>query len=188
LSLLVAGLVLFLGVHLVPALPPLRQALFSRLGEPRYKGAFALLSAAGLVLIVIGFGRAPREPLLFAPVPTAVALAPAAMVASFVLFAAANMRSHLRRAVQHPMLLGLLLWSAVHLLANGDLRSTVLFGAFAAFAVVDLASAVARHAVKTFEPALRFDVIAVTAGVVLALAFMVFHRSLFGVAVVPFGM
>ena len=38
----------------------------------------------------------------------------------FILFAAANMRGHLRRLLQHPMLIGLLIWSSVHLLANGD--------------------------------------------------------------------
>src|SRR5256885_15824418 len=64
----------------------------------------------------------------------------------------------------HPMLIGLLVWSGVHLLANGDLRGTVLFGAFFGYGVVDLFSAVQRHAVKTFEPVARHDVIAVIAG------------------------
>jgi uncharacterized membrane protein len=35
------------------------------------------------------------------------------------------------------MLLGVLLWSFVHLLANGDLRGTILFGAFFAYGVVE---------------------------------------------------
>ena len=109
------------------------------------------------------------------------------MVLSFILFAAANMRGHLRRIVKHPMLLGLLLWSAVHLFANGDRAGTVLFGAFLAYAIVDLVSAIARGAVKEFQPMVKHDVIAVVGGIAVALAVMTFHRMLFGVPVVAFG-
>ncbi len=109
------------------------------------------------------------------------------MVVSFILLAAANMRGYLRRRLQHPMLLGLILWSTVHLLASGDRAGTLLFGAFLAYALVDLASSIRRHAVKPFEPEARFDLMAVVGGTVLALAVMTFHRTLFGVAVVPFG-
>jgi uncharacterized membrane protein len=187
-SLLVAGLVLFLGVHLVPTVPPLRAELAGRLGDRGYRGAFSLVALAGLVLIVVGFGRAAREPQLFTPSATAIAIAPIAMVVAFVLLAAANMRSHLRRRLQHPMLLGVLIWASVHLLANGDLRGTVLFGAFVAYTIVDLASAAHRRAVKAFEPAARFDVIAVVAGVAVSVAVMALHRPLFGVPVVSFGL
>jgi uncharacterized membrane protein len=185
-TLLVVGLALFVGAHLLPTVPPLRNALVARLAEGPYKGAFSLISAIGIVLIVIGFGRAPREPQLFAPSAMAHAIAPIAVTVALVLFAAANMPTHIRRALQHPMLLGLLLWAAVHLLANGDLRSTVLFGTLACYALVDLASAVYRHAVKPIQPKAKFDLIAIGAGVALALLFMTFHRLLFGVPIVAF--
>ncbi|HJV87636.1 MAG TPA: NnrU family protein [Noviherbaspirillum sp.] len=186
-EILIAGLVVFLGIHLVPAVPGLRNALFRSLGEKKYKALFSLVSLIGLVLIVVGYGHAPSEPKLFDPFPGAVRIAPLAVTVSFVLFAAANMRTYIRRAVRHPQLIGLGIWSAVHLLANGELRATVLFGAFLAYAVVDLISAVARHATKTFTPVLRQDVMAVVGGVVLALLVMSFHRQLFGVLAVPWG-
>jgi len=186
-SILVTGLVLFLGIHLLPTVPPVRSAAVDRLGANRYKAVFSLVSAVGLALIVAGYAHSDARDRLFAPVPAAIALAPYAMTVSFILFAAANMRGHLRRTLQHPMLLGLLIWSAVHLFANGDRTGTVLFGAFLAYAVVDLVSAVSRRAVKAFEPELRFDLIAVGAGAVVALAVMAFHRVLFGVPVVAFG-
>jgi uncharacterized membrane protein len=85
------------------------------------------------------------------------------------------------------MLIGTILWAGVHLLANGDVASTVLFGAFLAWASIDLVSAFARHAVKAFEPRIAHDVIAVVAGTGLALGFAFLHRVLFGVRVVPFG-
>ena len=186
--LLAAGLVLFLGIHLVPAFPALRASVAARLGEPRYKGLFSIVSAVGLVLIVVGFAVAPRQVPLFAPSPTAVAIAPASIAIALTLLAAANLRGHLRRFVQHPMLVGTIVWAAVHLAANGDVASTLLFGAFLAWAAIDLVSAIARRAVKSFEPRIAHDVIAVVAGVGLALAFAWLHGVLFGVRVVPFGL
>jgi uncharacterized membrane protein len=186
-TLLVLGLAIFLGIHLLPALPPARLALVGRWGEQRYKGLFSLASAIGLALIVAGYAMSDDRARIFAALPGAKAIAPYAMTLSFILLAAANMRSHLRRLLKHPMLLGVIVWSLVHLLANGDRRGTVLFGAFLAYALIDLASAVQRGAVKSFEPTIRHDGIAIVAGTVVALAVMTFHRVLFGVPVVGFG-
>ena len=186
-SLLIAGLALFLGVHFLPAIPKLRASLNARLGERRYKGLFSLAAAAGLVLIVVGFGKAPATERVFAPVPTAIAVAPYAVTLAFILFAAANMRSYIRSVLKHPMLLGLAVWATVHLMANGDLRGTVLFGAFLAYAVIDLISANSRHAVKAFAPAIKYDIMAIVGGIILAVGVMALHRPLFGVRVVSFG-
>jgi len=185
--LLVAGLVLFLGIHFVPAFPALRSRLSARLGAQRYKMLFALVSAAGLALIVIGYRHSPATERVFAPVPAAIAIAPLALTLSFILFAAANMRGYLRHALGHPMLIGLGLWALVHLLANGDLRGTVLFGAFLAYALLDLISAISRHAVKAFAPQVKYDVMAVIGGGAVAFGVMVLHRMFFGVPVVSFG-
>lgn len=187
-TLLILGLVLFLGMHLVPVLTPVRNRLFAALGENGYKGMFSLVSALGLVLIVLGYARAPGGARLFDPAAAAIAIAPPAMVVSFVLLAAANMKTHIRRALRHPMLIGVGIWAAVHLFANGHAKATLLFGAFLAYAVIDLISAVQRQAVKTFTPAARQDAIAVVAGTVLALLVMTFHRTLFGVAPVGWSM
>ncbi|HYD97008.1 MAG TPA: NnrU family protein [Noviherbaspirillum sp.] len=187
-TILILGLAMFLGIHLLPVLAGLRDALYDRLGEKGYKGMFSAVSAIGLVLIVIGYARAPSAPLLFQPFRAAILLAPLAMIISFVLFASANMRTHIRRRLKHPMLLGLGLWSGVHLLANGELRATLLFGAFLAYAAIDLLSAVQRNAIKTFAPVARQDMMAVGGGIVLALLVMAFHRHLFGVPAVHWGL
>lgn len=183
-TLLITGLVLFLGIHLVPALPALRARWVNVLGEERYKITFTLVAALGLALIVAGYAMAPRGAQLFAPSPTARAIAPLAMVASFILLASANMKTHIRARIHHPMLIGIIVWSVVHLLANGDARGTLLFASFLVYAVVDLASAINRHAVKPFVPAAKYDVMAVAGGVLLAAAVMLLHRLLFGVPAV----
>ncbi len=188
-TILVVGLLLFLGVHLVPVLVPLRASLYASLGEKRYKGLYSAVAGIGLVLLIVGFAMAPPGPQVFEPWPLARRVAPSVVALSLVLFAAANMRGYLRAKLKHPMLLGTILWSGVHLLANGELRTTLLFGGFLAWAVIDLVSAIARHAVaKPFTPMVRHDVIAVVAGVVLTLAIATLHRVLFGVAVVPWSL
>lgn len=187
-AILILGLILFLGMHLLPVFSGVRNDLYHRLGEKKYKGMFSLVSAAGLVLIVVGYARAPSEPRLFAPFQAAVLVAPLAMIISFILLASANMRTHIRRHLQHPMLIGVGLWASVHFFANGELKAAVLFGAFLLYVVIDFLSAVQRHAVKQFVPVARQDAMAIGAGLVLALLVMAFHRMLFGVMAVPWGM
>ena len=55
-SILIIGLALFLGVHLLTTLRGTRAAVIGRLGEGGYKGLYSLVAAAGLILIFIGFG------------------------------------------------------------------------------------------------------------------------------------
>ena len=111
------------------------------MGEGPYRGVFAFVALASLVMVVWGYSGAPFEPVYSPPSwgrHAAMGLVPVALV----LFAAANMPTHIRAVVQHPMLLGLLVWALAHLAANGDLRSVALFGTFAGFAVVAAVSAV----------------------------------------------
>jgi uncharacterized membrane protein len=180
-------LALFFAPHLLPVVPSLRTALVERAGDRGYRIAFSLVSAVGLLMIVFGYAYADKGTQLFAPVAAARAIAPYAMVLAFILLASAHAPSHLRAKVKHPMLIGILIWSAVHLLANGDVRGTVLFGAFLAYVLIDLASVIGRGAVASFVPRARADVISIVAGSVVALLVMTFHRILFGVGAVPFG-
>jgi uncharacterized membrane protein len=186
-TVLVVGLALFFIPHLLPMFPGRRAVLVARWGERGYRGGFSLISAVGLVLIVAGYVYADKGPQLFAPLAAARAIAPWAILLAFILFASSHAPSHMRAVVKHPMLLGTLIWSTVHLAANGDLRGTVLFGAFFAYSIIDLFSTLQRGATASFAPRGRADLISVAAGVVAALLVMIFHRPLFGTAVVPFG-
>lgn len=183
-TLLAAGLALFIVLHLIPGIAPLRAGLVAGMGEKRYRGAFSALAFAGLAMIVWGYSAAPFEPVYSPPDwgrQAAMWLAPAA----FVLFAAANMPTHIRSVVRHPMLLGLLLWALAHLAANGDLRSLLLFGGLAGFSVVAAASAVARgkRPPADRKPRLAMDTAALVSGLVVAALVAYFHAALFGVPV-----
>ena len=187
-AMLVLGLVLFLGIHLLPTVPSLKARLVGNWGENRYKALFSIVAVLGLLLIIVGYGRAPGGGRVFDSSPLAIMVAPFVMAVSFVLFAAANMKTHIRAWLRHPMLLGLGIWALVHLLANGHCKATLLFGAFLAFAVLDLISAVLRNSSKSFTPSFKQDLIAIVSGVLLALLVMTFHRQLMGVQVVSWGM
>ena len=180
-TLLVAGLVLFFAVHLIPSAESLRAALVEGLGEKPYRGVFAAIALASLAIIVWGFSRAPLEPVYVPPLWGRHAAMTAVPIA-LVLFAAANMPTHIRARLRHPMLLGLLLWAFAHLLANGEQRSVVLFGGFVLFAVVEIVSAVARGKSPPTEPAPRYtmDAAAVVGGLLVAGLLMRFHGALFG--------
>lgn len=186
-QLMVAGLVIFFGIHMVPMLPALRASVVQGSGEGRYKAVFSLLSGVGLVMIVWGYAVAPRGPQWLLPSELARQAAPLTVALGLILLAAANMRTHIRRALGHPMLLGIGLWSATHLLANGHAKATLLFGAFLAYAAIDLGSALARGARKDFRPRALHDAVAVGSGLALALIVMAVHRPVFGAAVVRWG-
>lgn len=186
--LLTLGLAVFLGVHLVPAVPALRAALVHRLGEARYKRYFSLAAVAGFLLIVVGYALAERGPQLFAPMAGARMLAFIVVPIALILTAAANMPSHIRAGLRHPMLLGVLLWSGVHFLASGSLRASVLFGAFFAWAVLDLVSALTRGSGRSLVPQSKYDLMSIGGGLLVALVFTALHGVLFGVPVVSFSL
>ena len=56
-TLFLAGLIVFFGVHLLPVFGDLRAGLIERHGEPIYKTAFALISAVGFVMMLYVSGR-----------------------------------------------------------------------------------------------------------------------------------
>ena len=53
------------------------------------------------------------------------------VLAAFVFVAAAYLPpGSIKHRLKYPMLVGIVLWAVGHLLANGDLASLLLFGAF----------------------------------------------------------
>jgi uncharacterized membrane protein len=143
-SLLILGLVLFLGAHSVRVFAGnWRDAQVARLGEARWKGIFTLVSLAGFGLILYGFGLARTETaLLWLPPYWTRHLAALLTLPAFILLVAAYVPgSHIKAMVGHPMVAGVKIWALAHLLANGKLADVMLFSAFLAWAIVDFVSA-----------------------------------------------
>jgi uncharacterized membrane protein len=186
--LLIAGLVVFLGVHSLRIFAePWRAAQIARLGLGAYKGIYSVVSAAGLALIVIGYAQARAAPVVLWDPPLWTRHLSALLVLfAFVLLAAAYVpRSRIKAAVGHPMIIGVKLWAAGHLLANGTLADLLLFGGFLLWAVFDFRAARARdraHGRVRVRSALAADVATIVIGVALWAAFALrLHVWLFGV-------
>src|SRR6476620_10781771 len=57
LAIMILGLAVFVGMHLVTTQREQRAALIARMGEGGYKGLYTLVSIVGVVLIAWGFAR-----------------------------------------------------------------------------------------------------------------------------------
>ncbi|HWG66517.1 MAG TPA: NnrU family protein [Rhodanobacteraceae bacterium] len=187
--LLILGLVLFLGMHSVHVLAPgFRDRAVARIGLWPWKGLYSLVSIAGFVLIVIGFGMARMDShLLYASPLWLKHLNALFTLIAFVLVAAAYVpRNHLKAKIGHPMLAGVKLWSLGHLLAIGFERDVVLFGAFLVWAVADFAVSRRRdRAAGIVYPAgtAMGDVLAAVIGVAAwAIFAFLLHLRLIGVS------
>jgi uncharacterized membrane protein len=186
---MIAGLVLFLGTHTLTTMRDLRTRLIASMGEGGYKIGYALVSLAGLVLIVWGFAhyRATGWIDVWSPPKALKHINVALMLPAVILVVAAYIRGRIYATVKHPMLTGVKLWAFGHLLAIGDLGGIILFGSFLGWAVFDRIS-LKRRTDAGAPPipvgGLTNDLIAVAVGVVayLALAFA-FHPVVIGVPV-----
>jgi uncharacterized membrane protein len=144
---LILGLILFLGVHSVSIVAPEgRNRMAQRLGAAGWQGLYSLIAAAGLFLIIWGYGQARLEPVVLYTPPTAFRhVAALLMLPVFVLLLAPYLPGRIKAMAKHPMLLAVKLWALAHLLANGTLADVLLFGGFLAWAVVDRISVKRRE-------------------------------------------
>jgi uncharacterized membrane protein len=191
-SVLLLGLVLFLAAHSVRIVADgWRSRTIARLGEGPWKGIYSLVSLAGFVLVVWGYGLARQQPVpLWDPPAWTRQLTALLMLASFVLLAAAYVpRNGLKARLRHPMVLSVKVWALAHLLANGMLADIVLFGAFLAWSVFDYRAARLRDEAAGTSDAAGSAGAAVAAVMVGVFAWALFafwaHGWLFGVPVYP---
>src|SRR5438445_7641758 len=151
LSLIIAG-VAFCGTHVLLSSTGLRGSLRDQLGE---RGFLAVYSVTALVIFawfVSAYAGAPT--IVLWPRQRWTALVPVAVMplATILLVAGYSTRNPtavgmersagaddpapgILRVTRHPVMWAIGLWAISHLIANGDLRSLVFFGAFAALSL-----------------------------------------------------
>lgn len=189
---LVLGLVLFLGIHSTRIVADgARTAFIAQRGANAWKGFYTVLSLAGFVLLVWGYGQARQQPVVLWPSPTWTRhLASLLMLLSFVLLAAAYVPGNqLKARLHHPMTLAVKTWALAHLIANNTLADLLLFGGFLAWSVAVFVAARRRDRAGNVSYAagsVSRTVIAVAIGIGAWIVFALWlHAWLIGVR--PFG-
>jgi uncharacterized membrane protein len=186
---LILGLVLFLGIHSarVVAEGP-RRAFIAQRGANAWKGLYTVLSLAGFVLLVWGYGQARQQPAVLWNPPVAMRHAASLLtLVSFVLLAAAYVPGNqIKAKLHHPMTLAVKVWAFAHLIANNTLADLLLFGGFLAWSVAVFAAARRRDRADgvTYAPgSMARTLLAVVVGAAAWVAFALWlHAPLIGVA------
>ncbi len=222
--------VVFLVSHRVPTMAPVRARLIGVLGERGYLGAYSLLSLVLLAWLIVAAGRAPYVGLWTPPVWAYwVPVLAMPIVCAFVAFSVAAPnplsfggahddrfdpgRPGIAGIARHGLLWALAIWSAAHIPPNGNLAHVILFGVFAAFAllgqrIVDrrkrrqLGDARWRHLAAAtsawplqallsgrwrprFEGAWQSILVRTVAAILLYLVLVVLHPAVIGVSPLP---
>lgn len=165
-AMLVTAAVVFLAIHLAIAGTRIRDVLTGAIGEQPYLGLFSLASIGAVAWLAMAYNAAQaaeNNPVLYnlgsgirhlgipviaicfwlgvqgllMPNPTAARQEAAATKEGTV--------QGVLRITRHPFLWGVVLWSAFHLLANGDRASVVFFGTFFLLALFGTASIDAKR-------------------------------------------
>lgn len=190
LLIMILGLVLFLGIHTLTTMRDARARVIARLGEGGYKILYTVVSLAGIALIAWGFSQYRHNEWINVWHPPAWTrhLALGLMLPAVILVVASYIRGRIFAKLKHPMLAGVKLWAVLHLMANGDLGSIILFGSILAWAVYDRISL--KRRVDPGAPPIPVggvtnDLIAVAVGAVVYLALVfAFHPLIIGVPIV----
>lgn len=176
-TLLIVGCAVFLAGHFIAVLG-YRARMEEVIGHNGYMGTISLASVIGIALIVFGYKQAEMS-MLWVPLPSAYALALHLMPIAAILLVAGNVPCNISRFVPHAMLTGIALWAALHLLANGDVASTIIFVTFGGYAIYRRFTLEAKPIEA--QPIYR-DVVVVLLGAGVYAALLHFHMSLSGVA------
>ncbi len=163
----------FVAIHLGVSGTTLRDLLVRRLGLRTYMVVFSLASVAGMIWLVLAYRGAEYWPtwgMLGAWKPVMLVLMLPAFLLVVIGLATPNPTAVAQeglvdqaprgivRITRHPFLMGVALWSLLHLIGNGDVASLLFFGALFAVAAAGPASIDAKRR-RTLGPA-AWDVFA----------------------------
>ncbi|MGL4406569.1 MAG: NnrU family protein [Notoacmeibacter sp.] len=187
---LIAGLILFLGIHLTKVVAPeWRSGFIAKRGNGSWQTIYSLASLIGFGLIIWFYNDAVAAgPYLYEPPVWMKHINALLMVFAFISLGVYFFPAgRLKAALKHPMLLSVKIWALGHLLANGSAASLLLFGAFLAWAVIVRISLKKRErrgeAQLPVAGPMKWDVLAVLVGLALyALTVGGLHVWLFGVS------
>jgi uncharacterized membrane protein len=158
---LISATLSFVVGHFVLSAGPLRGAMIGALCRNGFLAVYSLYAIATFVWMNVAYTRAPFEDLWGDPLWArwaSVLIMPLAAV----LFTAGAATAHpwaagmgtrierdrapagIQKVTRHPVLWAIAIWSALHLVSNGDLASLIFFGGILGLAILGMAHMEAR--------------------------------------------
>lgn len=129
-TLLILGLILWVGAHYFKRLAPDMRSSMGNAG----KAVVAVAIVASLALMIFGYRGAAFIP-VWSPPSFMVHINNLLMLVAFFVYGLSATTGRLRGKLRHPQLTAVKIWAVAHLLVNGDLASLILFGGMLAWAV-----------------------------------------------------
>jgi uncharacterized membrane protein len=133
-TLLALCIFLFGIVHLNTAIPQWRDHARQTFGKA-YGPVYGILSLFLLTACLWAFRKAEMQPLYDPPTWGRHANFGLSLI-GFIFIGIFLFRGSWRNSLKYPMAFGVTIWAIGHLLANGDTRTTLLFGGLAVFAIL----------------------------------------------------
>lgn len=177
---LVAAVLVFGLLHIVPAIPALKRVGVNAFGRA-WGAVYGISSAVMLVLSLWALRAADVVP-LYDPAPWTRHANFLITLVAFIFVGIFLFRGSWRNRVRHPMAIAVVLWAFGHLLANGDTRTTVFFAGFAVAAIVH-AVLRARQGFTPTEERAGHNFLSVVFGVALYAIVIQAHHVIAGVPV-----
>lgn len=155
-QMLTLAAVLFVGGHFLLSATPVRNRLIGALGQYGFLALYSALALAAFGWLLIAFGQAEyrwvwgspqwTRVIVFAVMPIAAMLVvagyltpnPTAVLGDYAL-KRADPAVGIFQVTRHPAMIGVALWAASHLLANGHLAAIILFGSLLILSVGGIA-------------------------------------------------
>lgn len=192
-QILIIGLLLFIGIHLIGVVAPnWRAQKISTWGENKFKVIYSLVAVLGFVMIVWGYGAAQMSapsPLWELPTWGRIANVFLMLVVFILLGAYHSKQSHIKVLTRHPMTWSVVVFCVAHLIVNNSAADALLFGGLLLWAIAVLWRAYGRDAAQNavYGPALwKKTAINIAIGIALWYGFAKWlHPLLIGVAVMP---
>jgi uncharacterized membrane protein len=187
-TILILGLVLFLGIHSIRIFAdPWRTLQTKRMGEQKWKGICSLIALIGFMLIIYGYGQSKPSFMIWSPPLWTWHITAALTLVAFVLLTAAQVpKNGIKAKVKDPMVLGVKTWALAHLISNGSLAGIILFGSFLVWAILDFKSCRGRRSNALDAPtetSLIMTLATYTIGIVTWFIFAIYiHQTLFGIS------
>lgn len=132
-TLLFIAVISFMEVHLVPAIPPAKQAIKERLGKA-YGPLFGLASLGTLGFVILAWMWRDIVP-VYDPPAWGRHVTFLLVLIAFIFLGIFLFRGGLRQKLRHPLALAAIFWGLGHLFVRGDAASLILFGGLAAYGV-----------------------------------------------------